>query len=839
MDYKVCKVIKDAKNFSEFSKQGYNRSSFCEVVRDLLYNKIQTKPDNSNCIDAILKAFYEFFDTNKTSSNNHSFNWRIGRTYANKCLLLENQDISKLDISGDDNSEGETLNIDDEFNPLRETLLQLCKKEQYDDKLVENYLNAFLNISRKIVFNPNNNNLNSLPFRKSKTVENLNCLGRIPFDGVKLDENDCSYFSIYSPYVCDSVMRVIHDILNNKDRLYVESELDMIRQLRFEIYIKQAERAFTRFTSYNQGTGYRVTLNRHNGEVISSPYNGLSSIEDIKPLRLFEKIAAYIRREVEKLNNKCCDFKISENQILHINILIIGHTEMSINHSKSKDDQEYKDERELCDLLNALINWYNRSFNEKYPKIDLCIKNIVSDNDAPEAQDVVTQKRYNLVRNVNGNHGKVEVKSCNFIKGFYYTSSELEDICKKNDVVFILDCPWLSVESYEIKNNGSLKYFCKKFQDDKQLRNTENDTLDKQRKTVMQKLDTQYNRITSSDTNKAGDIARIFFDGLLRKIQQFAYRENTDREKEIFIFTSEKDGVNYSFLATYPLTRVELYGGKHFTIARFTNKKSDVLSYDDASIEINIKLWSLLKYISISYAIENIKNVINKFFIKYIKEPENYIEILQDIVIHICINKSDFSVVEISVIFSDRLGMLAEEIGIPSDEFEEILPELHRIILDFVMSLYNGIVFADNDNFGDSIVKTAFEMNVYSSANNVNAMHFLHYYKQARKKCEISKSFELYWNEDYSNKLIKSVTTQNHEYFMDKKLYSTLFEILETTGELSIGTKSMLFSSDELYETNDYMAERILSNIIASCEKYGCNGSELYNNALYAQKELP
>lgn len=838
MNYKSCKVSKDAKNFSEFSKQGYNRSSFCQVIKDLLYNELSMESDYSECLDMILVKFHQFFDQNKISGKNKSFNWLIGKAHAKKCLSSDNQDISVLDISSADTNEAETLNIHEELNPLREAFGELCEKEQYDDKLVENYLNAFLNVSSKIVFNPNNNNLNSLLFRRLKTVENLNCLGRIPFNDPELNEKGCSYFSIYSPYVCDSVMRVIHDIADNKNRLYVKSELDMIRQLRFEIYIRQTERAFTRFTSYNHGTGYRATLNRHTGEVISAPYNGLSSIEDIKPLRLFEKIAAYIRREIERLKNKCCDFAKSENKMLHINILIIGHTEMSINHSKSEDDQEYKDERELCDLLNALINWYNRSFVGKFPKLDLCINNIVSEDDAPEAQDVVAQKRYNSVRSVNGNRGKVEVDSCNFIKEFYFTSSELEKICSENDVVFILDCPWLSVESYEIKNNGSLKYFCKELQDDKQLRNIEKDSLDKQWKTVIQKLDTQYNRITSSDTNKAGDIARIFFDGLLRKIQQFAYSANTDKEKEIFIFTSEKDGVNYSLLATYPLTRTELYGGKHFTIARFTNKKSSILPYDDTPIRINIKLWSLLKYISISYAIENMKNVINRFFIKYIKEPENYIEILHDIAILIEVGSS-FSNVNISVGFSDRLDMLAEEIGLPAEELSEIKPALHRIILEFIMSLYNGIVFADNDNFGDSIVKTAFEMNVYSSANNVNTMHFLHYYKQAREKCEISKIFRIHWNKEYSNRPIKSTLIQNYEYFMDKKLYSSLFDILETTGDLSIGTKAMLFSSDEIYETNDYMAERILSNIIASCKKYGCDDSELYNNALYALNELP
>lgn len=839
MDLKSCNKVKDARNFSEFIEYGYNRSSFCELVRICLYDVKLMTSDHSACLDRIISELNSYFDNNKVTGKNRSFNWLIGKQYSNTSLLTQNQDISKIDISTPNSDKTETLNIIDELYPLINTISILGDKEQYDDKLVENYLDAFLKVSRRIIFNPDNINLNSLLFRRLNTVENLNCLGRIPFEEPELREKGCSYFCIYSPYVCDSVMRIVHDMADNRNRLYVKSEPDMLRQLRFEIYIRQVERTFTRFTSYNHSTGYRAALNRHNSEIISVQYNGLSSIEDIKPLRLFEKLAVYIKHEAEKLGKNNDYSAESVNQKLNINILIMGHTEMSVDKTKDENDEGYKDERELCDLLNALINWYNRSFDDKYPKLDLCINNLVSEDDAPCAADVVAQKRYNVERYVNGNHAMAKIFSCNFIKELYFSSSELEKICSDNDVIFILDCPWLSVESYEIKNNGSLKYFCQEIQDE-QLRNKENDSLDNQRKTAMQRLDTHYNRITSSDTNKAGDIARIFFDGLLRKIKQFAYDTNSDKDKEIYIFTSEKDGVNYSLLATHPLTRMELYGGKYFTIARFTNKKSDIIPYNDKQIEIRIRLWSLLKYISISYAVENMKNVIKGFFNKYIREPENYIEILRDIVILIEVGTS-FRELSISVCFSDRLDILAGELEIPDKELNKIKPELHKIILEFVMSVYNGVVFADNDNFGDSIIKTAFQMNVYSCAHNVSAVHFLHYYKQACEKRQVSKSFNINWNKDYSTQVKKILpdNNYNYEYFMDKKLYSTLFEILETTGDLSMGTKAMLFSADEMYETNDYMAERILLNIIKSCEKYGCTDGELYNNARYALRELP
>lgn len=824
----------DAREFSEFGNNKYNRASFCVVIREYLYTNKTNNFNFYQCRNAIIDKFNDFCLINQKDCSNKTFNWSCNENVIKENLLLENQDILELDLFDSSSGSQITLDVYKELTPLICALEKLSKAKKYDDILVTNYLNAFLDVSAKIIFNKDNVKLNSLLFRRSKTVDNLNCLGRIPFKEKEQKERGCSYFNIYSPFVCDAVMRTFYDISLNRKRLYIESESDMIRQLRYEICLKQIERTFTRFTSYNNGTTYRATLNRHQGEIISVRYNDLSSLEDIKPLRLFEKIVAYIKREVLKLKNNETYHIEQSKKIININILVIGHTEMSVNYDLSKSDEKYKDERELCDLLNFLLCWYNRCFDDEFPKLNILIDNYVNEYDAPYAEDAFSQKRFNIERNLNGNYGKVNIFSCQYINEFYFTYSNLDKLCESHDIIFILDCPWLSVESFEIKNNGLLKYFCQDFANRK-LRNKEKDILDRHVKTDMQRLDTQYNRITSSDTDKAGDIARLFFDGLLRKIQKSAQTSHGDEEKEIFIFTSETDGIKYSLLETYPLTRTELYGGKQFTIARFTNKKSECLPFNNEPICIKIRFWSLLKYNSISFAIDNMTKILSKFF--NIKEPENYFEIMRDIIIvlNVANNLRD---INISVRFSDRINKVMEEMDISLTEFEIIKPKLHKVIFDFVKELYDNVVFSDYDNFGDSIIRTAFTMNIYSSANNVSDMLFLYFYEKAKNNSSISKCFNIFWDSNCDTFESEAPLLHNVEYFSDKKLYSILFETLSLNDEIRIGTKAILASAGEYFNCDISIEQNILRNILLLCEKHELVGSELYNNAKNALNKI-
>lgn len=829
-----CRETKNAEMFSEFNENGYNRSSFCSFVRNSLYDKDLQNHNDTEYFAEIVNSLNKFFNDIETEGKNNSFSWtkHIGETEGN--LSPDNQDISNLDLSDTNPDKKNTIDIDAEFEKIRSELKRLSEIKKYDDEIVADYLNSFLELSRKIVFNPGNFNLNSMLFRRSKTVENLNTLGRSLFDDSDLQKKGYSYFTVYSPYVCDAVMRIIHNMVEHRKRLFVASDNYMLQDLRKEIFVKQSERAFTRFTSYNYETSYRATLNRHNGEIISVPYNQLSSIEDIKPLRLFEKIAVFIRKEIEKLKLKNTNevFRDYPKQ-LKINILIIGHTEMSVDNKNGSFD-----EREMCDLLNAIMHWYSRSFDEpenNFPKLDISIKNLVNNLDAPDAKNVKELGRYNLIRKINGNSGEVKIISCDFIQNFYFSNSALTELCEKNDIVFILDCPWLSVESYEIKNNGSLKYFCKDIQNEA-LRNPKQDSLDTHWKSTIKRLDTQFNRITSSDTDKAGDIARVLFDGLLRQIRDLA--EKSTEAKEIYIFTSETDGVNYSFLESYPLTRTEMYGGKKFVIAKFTSEKSPTLKCGSDPIQLKIRLWSLLKYIAISYSMDNMKEIINVCFKNYINEPENYIEIMRDIIVMIEFD-STVSDIYISVDFSNRMDKLAKELKIPNDEFTSIKQNLYKEIFSFVKSLYTNVVFADNDNFGDDIMRTGFETNVYSGANDVRIMHFLHYYKKNRKEKKLAQSYNINWKEGYSS--VKKVEDSNYEYdfFMDKMLYDFMFDTLELTGDLTMGARATLFSADEIYEEKPYMAKKVLKNIMLSCVSFKCEDSDLYKNAQNALQKLP
>lgn len=815
MDLSVYKIsLNNEKNYSEFSEGGYEQSYFSLAIKDYINDFSFDGYLGENSADKTEK-FNQYYQNilNECISDKPLFFNNISSCFR-QINLRSFSDIEYIDTNSD-----KTISVEEYMFELRKAVKKLYSNYEHNiyvnDENFRSYLETFLDISKNIVFNSENYNLYSKQFRNSDLVNNLNCIGRIPDNRYKYKKEGYSYFSMYNPFAYDSIRRILLNINDNYKKLYATPQLNDLRK---EMFVKQAERAFNRFTSYNNGVSFRVALNRHNSELISSPYNKLSSIEEIKPIRLFEKIVVYINQILKNYTS---------SEYIDVKVCIIGHTEAS---NKGK-------ELELADLLNSIITWYNRSYtieNQEYPKLKLEINNIVSDGDTPISEKGERVESIDYVE--NGNTGTCIIQKTDYIKEFFFTTTTLKNICEENDIIFILDCPWLTHENYDIKNNGSLNYFCEYIQK-KDIENEKTPWFGfgSSERTIMQDIDTQYNRITSSDTSKSGEIARMFKDNLIKQVEAFICSHNKpeDKQKEAYIFTSEKDGVDYSYIASYALTRVERYEGKNITIVRFCNKYSEMLSIADTDIEFSIRLWSLFKYVSIAYAMIDFKKKINECFENRIVNLENYFEIFRDIVIKFRVD-SNLRNISVCLGFSNRLSILAKELGIDRRCLDRIKSNLYETIIPLIRTLCYEVVFSDNNNFGDDSIRTAFEMNVYSAIKNVKTMLFWHKYRMANISKETNQFFVKV--EDYYEYDLKDSNFEK-ESFMDKRLYSALLYVFENTDRLGIGTIALLRKSDKMFGRNN-MDIRIVENILYTCELMDQTDTELYQNANEALEEI-
>ena len=695
-------------------------------------------------------------------------------------------------------------------------------------------LDAFFQLSKTVVFNPNSDLLYNMSFRKSDFLEDLILFGSQKYykkekreektdcddkDETLKDEQIVSYcFGPRNPFVLESLRQICNNIKllsyqteHNKDSL--------LRALRCEIFLRRAERNFNRFIRANNLT-HRVSLNRHNSELSSWPYYELSSIEEIKPIRLFEKIVTYINTNIDT-NDK--DF--------YVNVSIIGHTEVSKN----------KREKELADLLVAIMSWYDLYAIENCveTKLRLKIVNYVNKGDWPSYNEHRVKKFDCIGKNCISSS---EIRKVNYAEYFALSLYNIDQIISDNNLIFILDCPWLTSENLDIKKNSTLEHFCNEIEQIKteeyykceDLSVNSPERLDSNEYTLMKYLDSQYNRIMTSSTLNAGSIVRVFKDNVIKKIQKLVSKHKGEIRKELYIFSSENEGLAYSYVLSHPLSRLELYEGKEISIFQFCNYKPQMLAENkDEQLAFNIRLWSILKYTSIAYAYIDFSGIVAKCFGKLKLNAEDYYEIYRNVYVVMCVDDS-MSDVNVSIKIGNSVKLHFSN-RINEKKLEVCLEKLVRYVETLLRELCSEVVFSSNDGFGNTSIRQAFSMNIYSAIHSVREMMFWHKYRMAM----IKNNFESFNVSYHFNKEIEYTDTINYEQeiFMDKKVYDLVLLSSEYQNRFSLGLKSMLYSCEDVFEASN-IHKRIIYNILDECEKIGNKADNIKWNLTDSLKEM-
>ena len=734
----------------------------------------------------------------------------------------------------------------------------------YDPKLARTYLDSFFDLSKEMVFKEGSFNLTSSGFRRSFFLRTLLSFAAKreqwevqpdPGTSIKSVPEEKRYifpyyFSYFDPFAYDSIERALicaTRILLDELRLNRDRDGEDFFELRKQMFICSLEAAFQRSITIER-QAYRIELNRHSSLLLAYPIEPYSSTSDTKPIRLFEKTASYIQRYLRE-NPDRERFKVV--------ITIIGHT------GSNKEARR----RSVTDYLAAVLTWYNTlriPGVETLPSLRLIVNNIQNyiykPTENARKSEKITKADNRIVLKLNGHSASCSFSTLDYESYLAYNLKHTKEYIYNSQVLFLLDCPWLSTENYSIRDEGTLGNYCARLHK-QQRAYSERDPLwvsdfkHYYERSPMTELSNQFNRIMSSSSRNAGLVVRSMRDDLIRAIQM--YMDNLRLKpqlsaKELYVFSSENDGINYSYIDSYPLTRLEQYDGQHFTIIQFTNRQLPMLPCgEDENVKFEIDLWGVLKYLCIPYAYQY---AVEKLFIKNdicwkssalekgLRDPIQYLELLQNIVVRFDVSRN-MRDVSISYGFTEHfIAQLSECLKLDKENGDQTVEKarlnIDRRVYDLLRPLYLKSVFAKNQKYGDDAIKMGFKMALYSAAKDVHTMLFCRVYRDA---CEAG---------DFSHFRVRFVQPTPQQggdfkprnfaselFFADKKLYSCLLDTFKTDYNLTVGMFHMLDDSKDLFilsEQKKSVLIILLNNLKCAIEAAGLVDSKLYLNLLRA-----
>lgn len=783
---KECNVH-NAKDYLQVNQKSQN-INFFDVIKNCLY-AIADISDDVRCYNVIVEKLNEFFKRKVGKSFN--FDESI-RQLAINMLNEENQDILSIDNKKEhpfDECIYETIDVMENFNILKEAICNVGKNGCYDERSIKNFLTAFINCSKKMVLIERGSPFYySTLYKKSKLLENLSGLGKIPFEDQKLADKDFYYYSIYSPYTLCTIMEIVKDIIENREKLNIDKDL---REIRYEIFFNEEKRKFLRFTAYHYDIERlnKVYYDNKLGEVISVPVQSLSSMEPLNPLLLFDKIKVFI---CQKLENTKKELKSS----LDINISIIGYVGKATNVNGVKVNVE------LCSLLNQITSWYNRYNNS--PKLNLNIAALVNKDDIFSNEEIIESI-------INDNIAKIEIKKCDYYE-LYFSSVKIQDYLSNSDIIFIQDSSFIYVANYDVMKTKSISYYARRL-----LSNNLSHEC-------MYELNDVYTRIISSDTSEIGAIVNIprdyYLDSLFYKIN---LNENNDYIRNLYFSVSSNCCVTeYSVLNNRYgiLKKNEIYEGNNFEVYKYSKTPEEYMEYKkDSDIDIKLSIWSLFKYVSLNYLLNNVTDIIDEYLRNYILAYENYFEIFRDIYFEFVIPKGNYNKIDIYLKYTDMFdNFLLNELKISSDEIQNIKKLLHEKSFKFFNSFFTNTIF--NNNELDKNIKLAFYNALYDNVSDVNSMIFIHSYNMGIKNNDTSRYLVKFVSKYIAQNLNIDDKNNYVESFKDKTIYSLLMYNLEYHQKLNIGAVALVQRSNRVFKKSA-MLYRVLSNIIKLCEDYG------------------
>ncbi len=680
---------------------------------------------------------------------------------------------------------------------------------------VDAYLNAYIKLCR-FVFN--DKCLNQEALRSSQIIEKIL---NIDFN----ESNNC--FGLYSPYVIFSILRTLKYISilpDDIDHTCLSSDCAEYLNTRRHIVSTNAIRAFSRFTIIN-GKSYVVDYSRRNDSIICKNVENVSSVDNIKPIRLLEKITSYIYNFFEdNILLASASFTISIYGFCAYNNMEPTEVDDLIYEIFSWFEDKRKDEIDGNALLNKKINELKINFF------------LTQDTDKDDEEINYSYRYYDDNQN--------EPYNCSLkISKFSlkrYDNEQISKCIENSNTIFFLDCPWLAKEDYNIVNEGNLDLYAKWVQQ-VNYKNDIDDSLQEQvffnRTYLLASINDQFNRLAIDNSEKYGKVVRVIKDYLLKWFQQqIEFYKNKKIYKTIYVYNSSMRGMALSDYADYPIIREESYSNKRFSIMRFSTRDNKCISVMDNQ-KVYVSLWNLIKYVDISFAYIGIKEYfalkLHGLIDESVSSDNKKIQIKRDI---ISIMRNIIFVIKYFENEKDKFTSINVQIAFckPIRNFfkEESLQQMYDIII-FFKKIITETIFKNSNGLGDDSIRDAFERCLYNQSKTVEDLFFLHLYSDLRKKGDLSKfDVAFNWeNTDIKDGEIDSLVP-NFDSFGDKRAYNKLFHYLDMPRCPEYAVNSVINQTNTVFnkENSTPYSIQILRNMLKVCEISNYTESFLYHN---------
>ena len=813
-------------NFGERASNGYRMQGLYEIFFNLADGASKGKFIADNQEDSFVKAIKAFNEMIKKQSAEWKNAWlkkpsddeRNNIKAIPKCLVLLDDEEKKLQ------------KVCDSFLSAYDKIA--LTDDCYEKKCVEEYLNAYIDIFR-ILFEDKCVNQEEL-----RSLDIIETLLNINFN----EEEDC--FGLYSPFVVFSVWRTIKyismlDGSKNGNDNDSENELNRRKHLAATYGIN----ALSRFAIHRKKS-YIVEYSRQKDRIVRRQSEYASSIEDLKPIRMLEKIQSHML-------NMITDSKIKQHERPNeVNVVVFGFC--------PEEEGESADcFPEIVDLANALLGWQADTEEFKKNPMKINLKYLVikaSDADKQRKETAEQEKETPLLFKYSS--GKVYY--CNFSRDFRRKNDFNKDLLKQeiesNDILFLIDCPWLVTEKFDLENSGNLSSYLNwlnraEFKDDLQLSSTDIPFFSKN--TLFSSLNDQLNRLAISGMSKYGKVVRILKDYMLRWLEaEILNCKEQQQYKTVYLYFSSMRGMYFSRYLDYPILREERYSNKRFNILRFSSRENSRLNisdyHDTATGIVYISLWSLLKYYDISfiykglqkYLVDIADEIVPSDSCRNEETKQNVIRrklflILQGIVFSVnydlCSEKAPKVTVKLHLkkAIREAYNKAFSENGSKDENVRKLLNYFSEIIQE--------ILFQNTSGFGDICIRDAFEICLYNQARTVSDIFFHQWYSEQRKKGELKHDGIAVKLNDFRNVNDDTVDRLNPNFdtFGDKRIYKNLLEYLAMPKPSAFAVHAQLNEANKRFERdNDTQGHgiQILKNLARLCETSGETDTYLYEN---------
>ena len=458
-------------------------------------------------------------------------------------------------------------------------------------KLCSRYLSAYYNLTNCL---QEQNVLRDDFIYKSQFLHMLRTGYKNNVDGNMdiLNINDEIFFRFFSPIFLEE-LRVFYSFLEEDDwyqgRLY-DNKKKFIKQVYKDIIREKFNHLFllevTQLNDRYISTYYNVSVPRIFNR------NALSSIEPIRPVRWIDKIKAY----VENLTNSGKD-KQNEKTI---KIAAIGYVNLEGNRENCWS-------RELKMFYDTLSKIRIEDFSSAY---DFYIDIFANSNDGYFKNFTNADCADSYHNSQNGI--SINVNFVDYSKLFSLRNDVKPNICyvvREYNIVLLEDVPNIYTHEYKL-----LKKSGKNFPDSGNDYESEYMRMDFKseeflvqdyRYTPINLLLSKLNLISMNEETYGDTLKYKLNQPLIDYLKDYVESlEKDNGDRNVYIFTSKKSGVDFLDYAQRNFAREERYNAKSFYLIAMSNCKSKALQIYQSSEKKSFmvfSLWNMLKNIDYSF----------------------------------------------------------------------------------------------------------------------------------------------------------------------------------------------------------------------------------------------